>query len=99
MPMPSCTAQRGKAAVSGSSDLYRGTAALTDRDYIHDAIEEADVIVTIGHDTTEKPPFTMDGSGPTVVHIGYRSAVVEQVYFPQFEVIGSLGPKIGRAHV
>ncbi|WP_298416454.1 acetolactate synthase large subunit [Brevibacterium sp.] len=94
MRIPYFTTQMGKGSVSGSSDLYLGTAALTDRDYIHDAIEEADVIVTIGHDTTEKPPFTMDGNGPTVVHIGYRSAVVEQVYFPQFEVIGALGPAL-----
>ncbi|UVI34774.1 acetolactate synthase large subunit [Brevibacterium spongiae] len=96
MRIPYVTTQMGKGSVSGSSELYVGTAALTDRDYVHDAIEAADVIVTIGHDTTEKPPFTMGDYGPTVVHVGYRSAVVEQVYFPQFEVIGDLGPSLDR---
>lgn len=99
MRIPYFTTQMGKGSVSGSSGLYMGTAALTSRDYVHDAIEKADVIVTIGHDTTEKPPFTMDENGPTVVHVGYRAAVVEQVYFPQVETIGDLGPSLDRLAV
>ncbi|WP_211979082.1 acetolactate synthase large subunit [Brevibacterium sp. W7.2] len=94
--IPYFTTQMGKGSVSGSSELYMGTAALTERDYVHDAIESADVIVTIGHDTTEKPPFTMDEDGPTVVHLNFRAAVVEQVYFPQLEVVGDLGPTLNR---
>ncbi|MFP3397979.1 acetolactate synthase large subunit [Brevibacterium sp. H602] len=96
MRIPYVTTQMGKGSVTGASDLYMGTAALTSGDYVHDAIDAADVIVTIGHDTTEKPPFTMDENGPTVVHIGYRPAIVEQVYFPQFEVIGDLGPSLDK---
>ena len=96
MRIPYVTTQMGKGSVTGASDLYMGTAALTSGDYVHDAIDAADVIVTIGHDTTEKPPFTMDETGPTVVHIGYRPAIVEQVYFPQFEVIGDLGPSLDK---
>lgn len=97
--IPYFNTQMGKGSVSGASDLYMGTAALTNRDYVHDAIDKADVIVTIGHDTTEKPPFTMDENGPTVVHVGYRAAVVEQVYFPQVETIGVLGPTLDRLAV
>ena len=97
--IPYFTTQMGKGSVSGSSDLYVGTAALTSRDYVHDVIEKADVIVTIGHDTTEKPPFTMDENGPTVVHVGYRAPVVEQVYFPQVETVGDLGPTLERLAV
>ncbi|WP_169252594.1 acetolactate synthase large subunit [Brevibacterium sp. 'Marine'] len=96
MRIPYVTTQMGKGSVTGASDLYMGTAALTSGDYVHDAIDAADVIVTIGHDTTEKPPFTMDENGPTVVHIGYRPAIVEQVYFPQFEVIGDLAPSLDK---
>ena len=97
--IPYFTTQMGKGSVSGSSHLYLGTAALTSRDYVHDAIEKADVIVTIGHDTTEKPPFTMGEDGPTVVHVGYRAAVVEQVYFPQIETVGDLGPSLDKLAV
>jgi acetolactate synthase-1/2/3 large subunit len=92
--IPYFTTQMGKGTVPGGSELYMGTAALSERDYVHEAIERADLIVTIGHDTVEKPPFIMGVKGPKVVHVGYQPANVEQVYFPQAEVIGDLGPSL-----
>jgi acetolactate synthase-1/2/3 large subunit len=89
--IPYVTTQMGKGTVPSVSELYMGTAALSERDYVHEAIERADLIVTIGHDTVEKPPFIMGPGGPTVIHIGYEPAQVEQVYFPQVEVVGDLG--------
>ena len=42
-----------------------GTAALSERDYVHEAIDRADLILAaIGHDTIEKPPFIMGPNGP-----------------------------------
>ncbi|MGR9178667.1 acetolactate synthase large subunit (plasmid) [Rhizobium leguminosarum] len=92
--IPFFTTQMGKGTVPGGTELYMGTAALSERDYVHEAIEQADLIVTIGHDTIEKPPFIMGKGGPKVVHIGYQPATVEQVYFPQSEVIGDIGPSL-----
>lgn len=92
--IPYFTTQMGKGTVPGGTELYMGTAALSERDYIHEAIEQADLIVTIGHDTIEKPPFIMGKGGPKVVHVGYQPATVEQVYFPQAEVIGDIGPSL-----
>lgn len=88
--LPYFTTQMGKGTVSGASDLYMGTAALSASDYVHEAIEKADLIVTIGHSTIEKPPFIMD-KHLQVIHVGYQSASVEQVYFPQAEVVGDMG--------
>jgi acetolactate synthase-1/2/3 large subunit len=92
--IPYFTTQMGKGTVPGGTELYMGTAALSERDYVHEAIERADLIVTIGHDTVEKPPFIMGRDGPEVVHVGYQPASVEQVYFPQAEVIGDMGPSL-----
>ena len=92
--IPYFTTQMGKGTVPGGTELYMGTAALSERDYVHEAIEKADLIITIGHDTVEKPPFIMGESGPQVVHVSYQPANVEQVYFPQTEVIGDLGPSL-----
>ena len=89
--IPYFTTQMGKGTVPGGTELYMGTAALSERDYVHDAIEQADLIVTIGHDTSEKPPFLMDDDRPQVIHVGYQPATVEQVYFPQAEVVGDIG--------
>ena len=89
--IPYFTTQMGKGTVPGGTELYMGTAALSERDYVHDAIEQADLIVAIGHDTSEKPPFLMDDDRPLVIHVAYQSATVEQVYFPHAEVVGDIG--------
>ncbi len=92
--IPYFTTQMGKGTVPGGTELYLGTAALSERDHVHEAIDRADLIITIGHDTIEKPPFIMGPAGPRVVHVGYQPANVEQVYFPQTEVIGDMGPSL-----
>jgi len=93
--LPFFNTQMGKGAVHGGSNLYMGTAALSEGDYVHEAVERADLIIAIGHDTVEKPPFLMrSAGGPKVVHIGYQSATVEQVYHPDLEVIGDIAASV-----
>jgi len=92
--IPFFTTQMGKGTVPGGTNLYMGTAALSERDYVHDAIDAADLIVAIGHDPIEKPPFIMGPSGPKVIHVSYTPASVEQVYFPDAEVVGDVGPSL-----
>ncbi|MGO9005881.1 MAG: acetolactate synthase large subunit [Beijerinckiaceae bacterium] len=93
--IPFFNTQMGKGAVTGGSDLYMGTAALTERDYVHQAIDRADLIIAIGHDTVEKPPFIMGPQGPVVLHIGYLPADVEEVFFPHAELVGDVGLGLG----
>ena len=88
--------QMGKGVLDEASPLYLGTAALSSDDYVHCAIERADLIVNIGHDVVEKPPFFMEPGGQTVIHINYKAAEVDQVYFPQLEVIGDIAGSVER---
>jgi acetolactate synthase-1/2/3 large subunit len=92
--IPFFNTQMGKGAVAGGANLYMGTAALSERDYVHQAIDRADLILSIGHDTVEKPPFIMGPGGPKVIHIGYAPATVEEVFFPHAEVVGDVGPSL-----
>ncbi|HEV8209091.1 MAG TPA: acetolactate synthase large subunit [Vicinamibacterales bacterium] len=98
--IPFFNTQMGKGTVAGvgtadgGTELWMGTAALTERDYVHEAIDRADLILSIGHDTIEKPPFIMGPKGPKVIHVGYTPANVEQVYFPDAEVVGDMGPSL-----
>ncbi|WP_250627394.1 acetolactate synthase large subunit [Pinirhizobacter soli] len=96
LQVPFFNTQMGKGAVTGGSNLYLGTAALSERDYIHAAIKRADLVIAIGHDTVEKPPFLMGGitGGPKVIHIGYQPAQVEQVFYPDAELIGDIGANV-----
>ena len=92
--IPFFTTQMGKGTVPGGGNLYMGTAALSERDYVHEAVDRADLIIAIGHDTVEKPPFIMGPTGPQVIHVSYTPANVEQVYFPHAEVVGDVGPSL-----
>ena len=94
--IPFFNTQMGKGAVTGGSNLYLGTAALSERDYVHDAIDRADLIIAIGHDTVEKPPFLMGqaAGGPRVIYVGYTSAHVEEVFYPDAELIGDIGASV-----
>jgi acetolactate synthase-1/2/3 large subunit len=90
MKIPFFVTQMGKGVVDESSQYFLGTAALSDKDYLHDYIKAADLIINIGHDVIEKPPFFMEHNGVEVIHINYKSAKVDQIYFPQIEVIGHI---------
>ncbi len=94
LQIPFFNTQMGKGAVAGGSGLYMGTAALSERDYVHRAIDRADLILSIGHDTVEKPPFFMGPKGPSVLHVGTLPATVEEVFFPQAEVVGEVGKSL-----
>jgi acetolactate synthase I/II/III large subunit len=92
--IPFFNTQMGKGSVTGGSNLYMGTAALSEGDYVHRAVDRADLIIAVGHDTVEKPPFLMGPKGPQVIHVGSTPAHVEQIYFPHAEVVGDLGTSV-----
>ncbi|MCF6767527.1 acetolactate synthase large subunit [Thiotrichales bacterium 19S11-10] len=88
--------QMGKGCVNEHLDQFIGTAALSDNDYIHCAIDRSDLIINVGHDVVEKPPFFMNHGHKKVVHVNYSSAIVDNVYFPQLEIIGDITSSVDR---
>lgn len=92
--IPFVTTQLGKGVVDERHPLFMGCAALSSRDFVHRAIEAADLIVNVGHDVIEKPPFIMQRGGTEVVHVNFRPAEVDAVYFPQLEVVGDIANAI-----
>jgi acetolactate synthase-1/2/3 large subunit len=94
--IPFFTTQMGKGVVDETHPLWLGNATLSDGDFLHRAIENADCIINVGHDVIEKPPFFMRKGLRTVIHINYVSAEVDTVYFPQIEVTGDVANAIWR---
>ncbi|MGB3468998.1 MAG: acetolactate synthase large subunit [Cyclobacteriaceae bacterium] len=92
--VPFFTTQMGKGVIDERHDYYLGTAALSDNDYLHEAIDKSDLIINVGHDVIEKPPFFMEKGGKKVIHVNYFSAEVDPVYFPQLEVVGDIATSI-----
>jgi len=92
--IPFFSTQMGKGVVDERDPLFLGNAALSANDFLHRAIEKADLIVNAGHDVIEKPPFFMRPDGFKVIHINFLSAAVDPVYFPQVEVVGDIANSI-----
>ncbi len=86
--------QLGKGVIDERHDKFLGTAALSADDYVHCAIERSDLIINVGHDVIEKPPFFMEKDGKKVIHINFFSAQVDDVYFPQLNVVGDISNSI-----
>ncbi len=92
--MPFISTQMGKGVLDERDPLFLGNAALSDNDFLHRAIAKADLIINVGHDDIEKPPFFMEQDSFQVIHINFLTAEVDPVYFPQLEVIGDIANSI-----
>ena len=92
--IPFFTTQLGKGVMDERSPLCLGTAALSSDDCVHLAVEASDLIINIGHDLVEKPPFFMRRGSFEVIGINFFAASVDEVYFPQWEVVGDISSSI-----
>ena len=88
--IPFFMTQMGKGVVDEFHPLCLGTAALSDNDYLHCAIDRADLIINVGHDIIEKPPFFMKEGGTKVIHINFLPSAIDDTYFPQLDVLGDI---------
>ena len=88
--------QMGKGVVDERHERYIGTAALSSDDYLHCAIDRSDLIINVGHDVIEKPPFFMEKGGKHVIHVNFDAANIDDVYFPQLNVVGDISNSISR---
>ena len=88
--------QMGKGVVDERHERYIGTAALSSDDYLHCAIDRSDLIINVGHDVIEKPPFFMEKGGKQVIHVNFDAANIDDVYFPQLNVVGDISSSISR---
>ncbi|MGR3177680.1 MAG: acetolactate synthase large subunit [Candidatus Anammoxibacter sp.] len=86
--------QMGKGVVDERHPLFLGTAAISDKDYLHCAISRADLIINVGHDVIEKPAFFMKQGGAKVIHVNNFPSKIDEVYFPQLDIVGDIATTI-----
>lgn len=85
--IPFFCSQMWKWVVDERLEQYLWTAALTENDYIHKAIEKSDLILSIWYDVVEKPTSIIWINGIETIHINFYSAVLDDVYFPGLEIV------------
>ena len=88
--IPFVTTQMGKGVEDERSPFYIGTTALSSGDYMHEALKDADCIIVLGHDISEKPPIVLTPEEHTVIHINFSPASIDDVYIPTHEVVGDV---------
>ncbi|MFQ6677821.1 MAG: acetolactate synthase large subunit [Fidelibacterota bacterium] len=92
--IPFFNTQLGKGVVDERHHHFLGTAALSDDDFLHCAINRADLIINVGHDVIEKPPFFMEEGRTKVIHVNFFPAKVDEVYFPQLNIVGDIATSV-----
>lgn len=94
--LPFFTSQMGKWVVDERLPQYIGTAALTNGDFLHEAVAQADLILAIGHDTIEKPTNLIEPWKTKLIHINFTEADINELYHPDLQIIGDIGNTLRR---
>lgn len=94
LKIPFFSTQMGKGVVDERNPLFLGNATVSSNDFLHQAIANTDLIINVGHDVVEKPPFFMDQGDFKVIHVNYVTAAVDPVYYPQLGLIGDIANSI-----
>ncbi|HAM53555.1 MAG TPA: acetolactate synthase large subunit, partial [Nitrospiraceae bacterium] len=96
--------QMGKGVLSDTSEYSLFATGMHGRDYVNCAIDRADVIIPVGYNIVEYPPYIWNKHlDKKIVHIDFSASEVDKYYNPDIEVIGDvscalrkLGEKISR---
>jgi acetolactate synthase-1/2/3 large subunit len=80
-----------KGAVDMDADYCLYTIGLSSRDHVSRAIDDADLIITLGFDMVEYHPrlWNPDGNKP-IIHADFLAAEIDMHYHPEVELIGDL---------
>ena len=83
--------QMGKGVLSDASDHSLFATGVHRRDYVNCGIDRADLIITIGYNIVEYPPYVWNkGLDKKIINIDFTEAEVDRYYDPDIEVIGDI---------
>ncbi|HYA89017.1 MAG TPA: acetolactate synthase large subunit [Nitrospirota bacterium] len=83
--------QMGKGVVSDASEYSLFATGIHRRDYVNCGIDLADVIITIGYNIVEYPPFIWNRDlNKKIINIDFTEAEVDAYYNPDIEIIGDI---------
>lgn len=80
---------KGVAGYTYDNNLF--TIGLQSRDHVTCALEEADLIISVGYDIVEySPQFWNPDGNKQIIHIDFDPAEVDYWYHPQVELVGDI---------
>ena len=83
--------QMGKGVLSDASEYSLFTTGMHRRDYVNCGLDQADLIITIGYNIVEYPPYVWNRNlDKKIVHIDFTEAEPDKYYNPVLEVVGDI---------
>ena len=84
--------QMGKGVISDDSEYSLFATGIHKRDYVSCGIERADLIITVGYNISEYPPYVWNKDlSKKIINIDFIESEVDKYYNPDVEVIGDIG--------
>ena len=81
----------GKGAVPRSDPHCLFTIGLQSNDHINAAIDEADLIISVGYDLVEYSPLHWNKTaGKAIIHIDFWPAEIDESYAPTVEIVSDV---------
>lgn len=85
----------GKGAISDREPTSLGSIGLGFKDFVIEAFDQSDLVISIGFDIAEYDPINWnEDSSNQIIHIDFEPAEVYTNYIPTVEVIGDLADSI-----
>jgi len=83
--------QMGKGVLSDASEYSLFATGVHRRDYVNCGIDKADLIITIGYNIVEYPPYVWNRDfNKRIINIDFTPAETDRYYNPDIEVIGDI---------
>ena len=83
--------QMAKGVIPADNDRSLFTTGIHKQDYINCGIDRADLIITIGYNIVEYPPYVWNKNlDKKILNIDFTSAEPDKYYNPDLEIIGDI---------
>ena len=87
--------QMGKGVVPDDCPYSLFATGIHARDYVNCGIDGADLIITVGYDIVEYPPYLWNGKlDKKIVNIDFVESVPDRYFNPAVEVIGDISSSV-----
>ena len=93
--IPVASTFMAKGSISDLSETSLASIGLGFKDYVIEAFEKADVVISIGYDVAEYDPVNWNQDlNKAIIHLDFEPAEIYQHYNPDLEVIGDIAASI-----
>lgn len=87
--------QMGKGVLSDESPYSLYAAGIHKRDYVNCGIDRADVIITIGYNIVEYPPYVWNPNlDKKIINIDFAEAEVDRYFNPDIDIVGDVSSSL-----